>query len=517
MKQFSERIYLKLIPPTEEDPRSLHRRFTDALAEEGYLNAKLSLKALQSLERACIDADYHITAELVEFDGRVHVFSVEPGEARGSRYGLAVDYGSTTIIMQLVDLNSGSVIAQATAANGQHIYGTDILSRITYATEADEHVEDLKQATLHTFESLLDTISEESGVHARSLPVMIVSGNTAMIHFLLGLNAWTVFASPYAPVTMNPGWHWGNELGMAFEGAVYFIPAASNYVGGDIVSGLLTMDFYKRDGLGMFFDIGTNGELVMGNRDFLLAGAGAAGPALEGYISRYGTRAREGAIDSVSIVGGRLRYTTIGGVKPIGICGSGIIDLIAQMRLNGWINVAGELIPEATEQIAYIEDEQQYAVVYASAGESGIGERLYFSQTDIKQYLETKAAAHTMVDCLLEATGYGETDIDRFYLSGAFSAHSNLESAIAVGIFPDLPREKFRLIRNSSLDGARTLLLDSSRMEDVTLLCEEMHCVQFASIPDFLIRMYASRFIPHTDMSLYPSVAERLREAGLPV
>ena len=517
MKQFSEKIHINLIPPTEEDSRSLQRRLADALEDAGHPNTKFSLKALRSLEAACVKGDYSITAELVHFDGMEQVFSIEPGDTRASRYGLAVDYGSTTIVMQLVDLNSGCVIAQASTVNGQHVYGADILTRITYVMEDEARAEELKSATLQSFEALLEQLHEESGIPVRKLPVMILSGNTAMIHFLLGLNTWTVFASPYAPITTDPGWFWGNELGMRFEGAVYIIPAASNYVGGDIVSGLLTMDFYKKDGLGVFFDIGTNGELVMGNRHWLLAGAGAAGPALEGYISRYGTRAKPGAIDSIRITGGELHYTTIGNAKPIGICGSGIIDLIAQMRLNGWINIAGELNPDASGSIIYLKDEQQYAAVYASSSESESGEMLYFSQTDVKQYLETKAAAHTMVDCLLEATGSDETDIDRFYLSGAFSAHSNLESAIAVGIFPDLPREKFSLIRNASLDGARTLLLDSSRMEDVVRLSQEMHCVQFASIPDFLIRMYASLFIPHTDMNRYPSVAERLKKAGLPV
>jgi len=516
MNQFSEKIHMKLIPPTEEDPRSLQRRLLDAL-DASHPNAKLSLKALRSLERACIEGNYSITAELVHFDSIPQVVRIESGDTRSSRYGLAVDYGSTTIVMQLVDLNSGAVIAQASELNGQHIYGTDILTRITYVMEDESRSEDLKSAVLKTFEALLDQLNADSGVDTRTLSLMILSGNTAMIHFLLGLNAWTVFASPYAPVTTDPGWFWGKDLGMDFEGAVYIIPAASNYVGGDIVSGLLTMDFYKKDGLGVFFDIGTNGELVIGNRHWLLAGAGAAGPALEGYISRHGTRAKPGAIDSIRILGKTLRYTTINNAKPVGICGSGIIDLIAQMRLNGWINIAGELNPDASESIVYLEDEQQYAVVYAPAEESENGEMLYFSQTDIKQYLETKAAAHTMVDCLLEAAGCGEADIDRFYLSGAFSAHSDLESAIAVGIFPDLPREKFGLIANSSLDGARTLLLDSSRMEDVERLSREMHCVQFASIPDFLIRMYAALFIPHTDMSRYPSVAEKLRSAGLPV
>ena len=331
-----------------------------------------------------------------------------------------------------------------------------------------------------------------------------------MIHFLLKLNAWTVFASPYAPVSANPGWLWGKELGMNFEGLLYFIPAASNYIGGDIVSGLLTLDIHKQEETSMFFDIGTNGELVIGNKHWMVAGAGAAGPALEGDISRYGMRAGDGAIDTVKIQSGTLTFTTIGNQKPVGICGSGIIDLLAQMRLNGWINIAGELNSEASSRIIYLEEDQEYAVVYAAEDESASGEALYFSQTDIRQYLDTKAAAYTMVECLMETAGCKEEDLTHCYLSGAFPAHSNLESAITIGIFPDLPREKYSCITNTSLEGARTLLLDRSKVEEACALSENIYCIQFASIPDFLIRLQAAKFIPHTDMNRYPSILAQL-------
>ncbi|MBQ8857384.1 MAG: ATP-binding protein, partial [Lachnospiraceae bacterium] len=260
----------------------------------------------------------------------------------------------------------------------------------------------------------------------------------------------------------------------------------------------------------LFFDIGTNGELVLGNNEWLLAGAGAAGPALEGYISRFGVRAQAGAIDTVTIQENVLHYTTIENQKPVGICGSGIIDLLAQMRLHGWMNIAGELNPDASPQIIYLPEEEQYVVVYASAEESALGTPLYFSQTDIRQYLDTKAAAFTMIDCLLETAGCSETDLTHCYLSGAFTAHSNLESAITIGVFPDLPREKYSCIPNASLDGARTLLLDRSRFSDIRYLIENMYCVQFASIPDFIIRMQAAKFIPHTDMERYPTIAPKL-------
>lgn len=241
-----------------------------------------------------------------------------------------------------------------------------------------------------------------------------------------------------------------------------------------------------------------------------MAGAGAAGPALEGYISRYGMRAGEGAIDTVVIRGTELSFTTIGNKKPVGICGSGIIDLLAQMLCSGWINIAGEFNPQASSRIVYLEAEKQYAVVYALETESASGEPLFFTQTDIRQYLDTKAAAYTMIECLLETAGCEEKELEHCYLSGAFTAHSDLESAITIGIFPDLPRQKYSCIANTSLEGARTLLLDRRRLQEVRALSESIYCIQFASIPDFLVRMQAAKFLPHTDINRFPSVKDRI-------
>ena len=238
----------------------------------------------------------------------------------------------------------------------------------------------------------------------------------------------------------------------------------------------------------------------------MIAGAGAAGPALEGYISQYGMRAAPGAVDSVKIQGESLRFTTIAGQKAVGNCGSGIIDLLAQMRLNGWINMAGILEPSASNRIIYLQEEKEFAAVYATEAEAATGKPLYFSQTDIHQYLDTKAAAYTMVDCILETAGVTTEEIAHLYLSGAFPAHSELESAVTIGIFPDLPREKYALVKYSSLEGARILLLDRSRLTEAKELAESIYCVQFASYPDFLVRMQAAKFIPLTDLDRFPSV-----------
>lgn len=510
MDPFSVKEYLSLRMPTEEQPVSDQKRILLALQTLGYENVTIPLPVLRKLYPLCREAGFDITVTLVHRELDWVVTRVEAGDQRQHHYGLAVDYGSTTILMQLVDLHSGAVIGEEKMVNGQVVYGTDILSRITFSLESSQNVEALQKVTVDTFQQLLAQLTASTGIDAAQCPVMIVSGNTTMVHFLLGLNAWTVFASPYAPITTDPGFFWGRELGMDFAGLLYFLPAASNYVGGDIISGLLKLEIHKKEETSLFFDIGTNGELVLGNQDWMLGGAGAAGPALEGYISRYGMRAAPGAIDSVKIRGKELTFTTIGGEKPVGICGSGIIDLLAQMRLNGWINIAGELESAASPRIRYLEAEQQYAAVYATEAESATGQPLYFSQTDIVQYLDTKAAAYTMVECLLEAAGVNAEDLAHCYLSGAFPAHSDLEAAITIGIFPDLAREKYSVISNTSLEGARLLLLDHTRLQEARELAENMYCVQFASVPDFLVRMQAAKFVPHTDMKRYPSVLERL-------
>ena len=511
MNSFSKKEYLSLKMPTEEVAVSDQKRILLALEALGYPHVTMPLRVIRKLYPLCRDANFDITVSLVQRETDWVITDVEPGDQRQHHYGLAVDYGSTTIVMQLVDLNSGSVIGEEKVVNCQVRYGTDILTRITYSLEDPSHAQDLQKATVETFRQLLEALTDATGIDAAKCPVMIVSGNTTMIHFLLGLNAWTVFASPYAPVSSDPGFLWGEEVGMAFEGLLYIIPSASNYIGGDIVSGLLKLDIHKQDKTCMFFDIGTNGELVLGNKEWMIAGAGAAGPALEGYISRYGMRAAPGAIDKVKISDGRISYTTIGNRKPVGICGSGIIDLLAQMRLNGWINMAGHLNPDASDRIVYLRDENQYAAVYATAEESETGDPLYFTQTDIDQYLDTKAAAFTMIECILDSAGITEKQVDKCYLSGAFPAHSDLEAAITIGIFPDLPREKYQMIANTSLEGARILLTNRDRLEEMRELLENMYCVQFASVPDFLIRMQAAKFIPHTDMDRFPTIKAKVK------
>lgn len=483
------------------------QRCLDALSALG-LDARLPLELVQSsyetlrLER--------FTVTLVHNGRHWDVTRVEPGDTTLCAYGAAVDLGSTTVVMRLMDFTSGSILAEDTVRNGQRAYGDEILSRIFYTKDNPEHRKELQAVTVDTLNTLLDNVCGEAGVDPDQVCTMVIGGNTTMIHFLLGLDTFCIFHTPFRPVITSPGLVSGPALGLHVRGPVYCFPATANYLGGDIISGLLATGLTQREETALFLDIGTNGEMVVGNNTYLIGGAGAAGPALEGGISRSGMRARAGAVDSITIRDGVLTCTTIENEKPKGICGSGIVDLLAQMLLAGWMDRQGTLQPEKSSRIRRFED--QWAIAYADETESATGEALLFTQEDIRQFTETKAAAHTMVAVLLSTAGLTLDDIDRIYLAGAFGRHLDLESAITIGIYPEAPREKFRNVGNSSLDGACDLLCGRVTPEEADRVAKEIYYLEFAMQETFVEEMRAASFYPHTNLEQYPTVAAKMQQ-----
>ena len=510
------KIYLELQPPAEEDARGDRERLLEELEAQG-IRAALPLSVLRSLYPFCREAEGRVTAALGWQGEKWEVLGLEAGNTERSQYGAAVDLGSTTIMMEVIDLNTGEKVASQSIFNPQIPYGEEILSRIFYTKDQPDHLMELQKKTAEGVNRLLRLCENESGVSGSDILCMTVAGNTTMTHLLLGLFPWPVFETPFAPVAKEGGFFLGAELGIEIPGYAYVFPAAANYLGGDIISGLLEAGFDREKELSVFIDIGTNGELVAGNSEFLLAGAGAAGPALEGGISRYGMRAEAGAVDGVSLVRGRLDLHTIGEEKPRGICGSGITELLAELFLEGWVDSAGSLNEGCSERIIKVKnhldpEKEELAVCYAWAEESAQGEDLVFTQSDIREFIRTKAAAHTMVEYLLSEFGLEGEEISRFYLAGGFGTHLNLEAAVTIGLYPDLPREKFRILGNASLKGAARLLTDQKALEEVRRLAERITYLQFGNAGDFLEKMYKAQFLPYTDLEQYPTVKEKLRE-----
>ena len=533
MNGLSQKRYLELPLPTEDDPRSDQQRILDSLAAAGVEErVHIPVHILRQLYPLLDNAKWKITVSLAWNGENWEMVEIEEGDTTAQHYGLAVDLGSTTVVARLLDCNSGEILKEVSCFNKQIQWGTDILSRIFYCKDNKEKLEEVRRATV---ESICECMDKLAASH--SALSMVIAGNTTMIHFLLGMDAFCVFYTPHAVHADRPGFQLARDLDIPLKGYVYCYPAKSNYLGGDIISGMIDTELYKKNEISVFFDIGTNGELVIGNKEFLLCGAGAAGPALEGGVVRTGMRAEAGAVDEVKIRDGNIYVHVIGnhkedsgsheedsgshegdsgsheknsgnheenslGEEPRGICGSGIIDLIAELFLEGWIDIRGKLSPEKSPLIQ--ERDKQLCVEYAPG--------LYFYQKDIDEFIRTKSAAHTMVEIMLRESGLELSQADRFYVAGAFGKHVSKESAITIGMYPDMDRDHIINAGNSSLEGAQKLLLNRSLLTDIDQILEEMVYIQFAEVEDFLELMVAAQALPHTDYKRYPTVVEKLKE-----
>ena len=556
MNGLSQKRYLELPLPTEDDPRSDQQRILDSLAAAGVEErVHIPVHILRQLYPLLDNAKWKITVSLAWNGENWEMVEIEEGDTTAQHYGLAVDLGSTTVVARLLDCNSGEILKEVSCFNKQIQWGTDILSRIFYCKDNREKLEEVRRATVESICECMDKLdaslemqgtsseqkAENNGVSesgddrgaknaakkartiSQSALSMVIAGNTTMIHFLLGMDAFCVFYTPHAVHADRPGFQLARDLDIPLKGYVYCYPAKSNYLGGDIISGMIDTELYKKNEISVFFDIGTNGELVIGNKEFLLCGAGAAGPALEGGVVRTGMRADIGAVDEVKIRDGNIYVHVIGshkedsgsheknsgnheenssGEEPRGICGSGIIDLIAELFLEGWIDIRGKLSLEKSPLIQ--ERDNQLCVEYAPG--------LYFYQKDIDEFIRTKSAAHTMVEIMLRESGLDLNQADRFYVAGAFGKHVSKESAITIGMYPDMDRDHIINAGNSSLEGAQKLLLNRSLLTDIDQILEEMVYIQFAEVEDFLELMVAAQALPHTDYKRYPTVMEKLKE-----
>ena len=556
MNGLSQKQYLELPLPTEDDPRSDQQRILDSLMAAGVEErVHIPVHILRELYPLLDNAKWKITVSLAWNGENWEMVEIEEGDTTAQHYGLAVDLGSTTVVARLLDCNSGEILKEVSCFNKQIQWGTDILSRIFYCKDNKEKLEEVRRATVESICECMDKLdaslelqgtpseqkAENNGVSesgddrgaknaakkartiSHSALSMVIAGNTTMIHFLLGMDAFCVFYTPHAVHADCPGFQLARDLDIPLKGYVYCYPAKSNYLGGDIISGMIDTELYKKNEISVFFDIGTNGELVIGNKEFLLCGAGAAGPALEGGVVRTGMRADIGAVDEVKIRDGNIYVHVIGshkedsgsheknsgnheenssGEEPRGICGSGIIDLIAELFLEGWIDICGKLSPEKSPLIQ--ERDNQFCVEYAPG--------LYFYQKDIDEFIRTKSAAHTMVEIMLRESGLDLNQADRFYVAGAFGKYVSKESAITIGMYPDMDRDHIINAGNSSLEGAQKLLLNRSLLTDIDQILEEMVYIQFAEVEDFLELMVAAQALPHTDYKRYPTVMKKLKE-----
>jgi len=515
------KFFIELPPPTLEDNTSDLSRLLRSLRKQYNLsNISVDFDVVKKLANVLRDGDWKATVTTLVTAAkpragdrsRPRVINIEPGDTREKHYSLALDIGTTTVCGQLLDLNRGKVIAESIAYNRQISYGEDVITRIAYCQKA-RGLKKLQQAVVATINGTIEELLTQKQVDVEHIGHIIVAGNTTMTQILLGLEPKYIRLAPYTPVANFFPPVEANSLGIKVRKQVYLFafPSVASYVGGDIVSGIVGAGVHQRKILTFFMDIGTNGEIVIGNSDWMVTASCSAGPAFEGGGIKHGIVASEGAIEEFNInpVSLEPEIGTIGGAKPKGICGSGLINIVAGLLKAKGIGQNGKFNRDLpTKRIRQGSDGYEY--VLSRAPETQIGKDIVITEVDIDNLLRAKAAMYAGCQTLSKSVGFSCSDFEQVIIAGAFGSNIDIEKAITIGLLPDLPVDKFIFIGNGSLLGARLTSFSTDLLDDARRVAQMMTNLELSENNDFMNNYVAALFLPHTNANEFPTVSKRL-------
>jgi uncharacterized 2Fe-2S/4Fe-4S cluster protein (DUF4445 family) len=459
------KIFLTLPPPELEDQRSDFTRLRDALENEGFV-VQASLSVLRQLPMLLREAQWQVTAVVVGQE----LVAVEPGDTRQRAYGLAFDIGTTTVVGMLLDLNSGAAMAVRSLLNSQAVYGADVIARISHAMLNPEGLGQLTSAIQQTLHMLITSLLAEAEVVGHEVYEAVVAGNATMLHLLLGLHPEAIGLTPFIPVVDELMQVSAGELALPIlpQAQVHLLPHIGAYVGADLVGGLLATGLAQDEGVRLLVDVGTNGEIILGSKVRTVATAAPAGPAFEGAQIKDGMRASAGAIEAVTITHETIQFKVIGDAPPIGLCGSGLIDAVAQMRLCGLLLSSGKFIqpdvavqrfaPAIAQRLVVAEDGSR-AFVLAWPAESGSGKPVVLTQRDIRELQFAKGAIAGGIEVVMRELGVSVDELAAIYLAGSFGSYINPQSARVIGLVPPAPVERIQAVGNAAGEGAKMALL----------------------------------------------------------
>lgn len=506
-------ITLDLPKPTLDDNRSYESRIKSALEESLGQSPRISLNICRTLPDIIPISEYKVETLVLDGPFGWELAQVSTAGRSLRPYGLAVDLGSTTLVFYLVDLVSGKVISTISKTNPQRVHGEDILERILFAGR-NNGLEILQSELIDLFNSSIQEITTGKGLRREDIFFITVAGNTTMCHFFLGLDPAHICREPYIPVVNSFDMIRPQEIGIDVhpQALLYCFPNVGSYFGGDLLAGILTSGMHLREEISMLVDVGTNAEVILGNRDWLVASAGAAGPALEGGILSCGMRAQTGAIERVTIDRDSLvvNYRTIGNEAPKGLCGSAIIDLLAAMLVAGLVDPTGKLVRDR-DRLRMQQIGGEWVYVVAGPEETGTGKPVYLSQSDIKNLIRSKGAMYTILNVVIQNVGIGFEDIDSFYIAGAFGNYVDPQKAITIGMLPDIPIERFKGLGNAAGKGAVEALRWRKAKEEVEEIRNKITYLEMNVRGDFMSQLTGALFLPHTDLGRFPSVAEMMK------
>jgi len=510
---------LEIEPPSLDDQTSDFDRLRRALSQQhGIEEIRAELPQLKRLGPALRHANWNVTVALEMRDWVYETYlpprllRVYPTAFLQRSMGVAVDLGTTSVVAYLVDFVTGRVIDSASAYNGQIACGDDVISRIIYS-KRKHGLERLQHLAVETINDLLEELQQRNDIEPREIHELAIAGNTTMTHLLLGLEPRSLREEPYIPTIASAPKLIANELGLNANpvARVHILPSVGAYVGGDITAGVISSGMYATEKLTLFIDIGTNGEMVLGNKDWLLSCACSAGPAFEGGGVRNGMRASQGAIEDVFIDDVTLEpvFRTIDDAPAVGICGSGLIDLLGELFLTGIVDKSGHIDRNApTERVRVLDGVPEYVV--CRAGEGGAEKDIALTESDVSSLLRAKAAIYAGFEVLCASVGVDLADVEQILIGGAFGQYLNVEKAIRIGLLPDQPVERFHFLGNTSALGAFATLLCISVRHNVADVASKMTYLELSADNTFMDEYTSALFLPHTDLTGFPSVRAAL-------
>ncbi len=518
--QTIQRVCLDLTPPTMEDQTDDWARLQTALRRQaGYGDVQISLGLLRRLGTVLREANWSVAAVLDTRTQPARLIDLFPGHPANDAplWGAAIDIGTTTVTVWLVDLLSGAVRAQVAEYNQQIARGEDVISRIIYASKGEQGAE-LQELVIKTITMLIERACKRVLADPGEIVKATVAGNSTMIHLLLNIPAASIRLSPFVTAVNEVPELRAQELGLPIhpEATVDCLPGIASYVGADISAGVLSSGVDDSELVSLFMDIGTNGETVLGSREWLVTCACSAGPAFEGAGVLHGMRAAKGAIEEAWINSSTYEptYRVIGGGRPRGLCGSGLISLLAELFLTGVLDKAGHFNTGlCTERIRQGDHGLEYVVAWGQ--ESRGGKDIVLTRVDVDNLLRAKAAIYAGFAVLADSVGYPLEAIEQVLIGGAFGKYINVEKAIEIGLLPDMPWDRFQFLGNTAVLGAYRALLDKEVRRRITDIARRMTYIELSADNAFYEAFTSALFLPHTDLSKFPSVTRALTPADI--
>ena len=507
--------YIELSEPTLDDNISDVDRIQRYVRHHlGYNEIDFRLDILRKIPILLRESDFKVTLTYVQKKNKLTIIDIEPGDTGESLYGIAIDIGTTSVVVCLVDLVEQVLIDKASSGNAQIKYGADVINRIVFSTKKNG-LDELHKAIIHeTINPLLHSIYGKNNINRDDVISVVASGNTTMASLFLGIYPDYLRREPYIPPFLKSPKIMGEnvELDVNPSAYVYLAPNVASYVGGDITAGVLSAGIWASEENVLFIDLGTNGEIVFGNQDFMMSCACSAGPAFEGGGIRCGMRASCGAIENIKInpVTFEPKLGIIGECDPIGICGSGIIDLICQMILTGVIDRRGKIQKELNTSRIRFDEHGIGEYVLAFKNEYGLENDITVNEVDIDNFIRAKGAIYSGASVLLESLGMDFSVIDKVYIAGGIGNSLNIENAITIGLLPDVEREKFQYIGNSSLVGSYLALISRDAKNKLEEIASQMTYVELSVYPGYMDEFVSACFLPHTNIENFPTVKDLL-------